>query len=110
MTMDVYSHDWHQIAVVHQRSGMVALASRVDVECARADEIRTGFTTSFISLEEATRNLRDRSAFPRGEQLTTPSAEALAWREAVVATLDAFAAMTFGDRYFTNIQRMWSEP
>ena len=106
----LYTHDQHQMVVMHARSGMLAIAGRIDIECAREAEVRTGFTTSFMQSSEATSNLRDPDAFPRGEQVTRPSLEAARWREAVLATLDAYAAMPFGDRYFTNLQHLWADP
>lgn len=111
ITLDpLYTHDEHQLVVMHARSGMLAVAARVDVECAREDEIRTGFTTSFMPIDMATRNLRDPEAFPRGEQVSTPSPEAARWRSAVLAMLDAYAALPFGDRYFINLQNLWIDP
>lgn len=105
--MSLYTHDHDQMVVMHARSGMLAIAGRVDIECAREDEVRTGFTTSFMRISEATSNLREPDAFPRGEQVTRPSPEAARWCEAVLATLDAYAAMPFGDRYFVNLQHLW---
>lgn len=106
----LYTHDQHQMVVMHARSGMLAIADRTAIECAREDEVRSGFTTSFLSIADATSNLRDPDAFPRGEQVARPSPEAARWREAVLATLDAYAAMPFGDRYFVNLQHLWIDP
>ena len=105
--MSLYTHDQHQMVFMHTRSGMLAIANRTDIECAREDEVRSGFTTSFMQISEATSNLRDPDAFPRGEQVARPSAEMTRWREAVSTTLDAYAAMPFGVRYFINLQHLW---
>ena len=97
----VYIHDRHQLAVFHERSGYVALAPRDLVLCARAEEVRTGFTTSFFPR-------RDQFVFTaRGEARTAPCAEEIAWRDAVLATLDALVRMSDLDRYFADLQAMW---
>lgn len=109
----IYIHDRHQLAVLHERSGYVALAPRDAVLCARPDEIRTGFTTSFFS--RVTPALLRTSVLPtvfspRGEIRAEPCAEEIAWRDAVVETLDALVAMSDRDRYFANLQAMWRGP
>lgn len=102
----IYIHDRHQLAVLHERSGYVALAPRDAVLCARADEVRTGFTTSFTLRHDALRPMR--GVFePRGEARTEPCAEEIVWRDAVLSTLDVLADMAGGDRYFADLQAMW---
>ena len=105
-----YIHDRHQLAVFHERSGYVALAPRDLVLCARAEEIRTGFTTSFFT--RVTPALLRIAALPfsfepRGEIRAEPCAEEIAWRDAVLATLDALVRMSDLDRYFADLQAMW---
>ena len=101
----VYIHDRHQLAVFHERSGYVALAPRDLVLCARADVVRTGFTTSFFGLMDGL--LRAGARAPRGDARETPCAEEIAWRDAVVSTLDALVRMSDLDRYFADLQAMW---
>lgn len=101
----LYIHDRHQLAVFHEGSGYVAIAPRDLVLCARAEEIRTGFTTSFFRRIDP---LWRAGAFsPTGEARADPCAEEIAWRDAVTSTLDALVAMSDLDRYFANLQAMW---
>ena len=102
----VYIHDRHQLAVFHEGSGYVALAPRDLVLCARADEVRTGFTTAFFLRVDSL--LRAGAWAPRGDARETPCAEEeIAWRDAVVSTLDALVRMSDLDRYFADLQAMW---
>ena len=113
----VYIHDRHQLAVFHERSGYVALAPRDLVLCARAEEIRIGFTTSFFPRTDnylrincyrmAGLGLRRGAFEPRGEARADPCAEEIAWRDAVLATLDALVRMSDQDRHFADLQAMW---
>lgn len=104
----LYIHDRHQLAVFHERSGYVAIAPRDLVLCARADEVRTGFTTSFFMRVDGL--LRAGAWAPRGEVRATPCAEEIAWRDAVTETLDALVRMTDLDRYFADLQALWRGP
>lgn len=102
----LYIHDRHQLAVFHERSGYVALAPRDFVLCARPDEVRTEFTTSFIRRADAL--IKGGVFNARGDARTSDLCEGeLAWRDAVVSTLDTLARMTGPDRYFADLQAMW---
>lgn len=101
----VYIHDRHQLAVFHELSGYVAIAPRDLVLCARADEVRTGFTTSFFQRIDP---LWRAGAFsPTGEARMEPCTEEIAWRDSIAATLDVLVGMSDLDRYFADLQAMW---
>lgn len=104
----IYIHNRHQLAVFHERSGYVALAPRDLVLCARADEVRTGFTTSFFGRMDGL--LRAGAWAPRGEARIELCAEEIAWRDAVAETLDALVRMTDLDRHFADLQALWRGP
>jgi len=102
----LYTHDRHQIAVFHEPSGYVAIADRTFVACARADEVRTGFGTSFFLRSDPL--WRSGVFTPRGEACVEPTAEQGAWRDAVVETFDRLVRLPALDRHFADIQAMWS--
>lgn len=103
----IYIHDRHQLAVFHEGTGYVALAPRDFILCARPDEVRTEFTTSFFLRIDAM--FRPGFVFEaRGEARTTDLCEGeAAWLAAVGETLDALARMKGLDRHFADLQAMW---
>lgn len=115
----LYEHDQHQLCVMHPASGYYALAGRVDVECAREEEIRTAFTTSFLRTHDT--RMRTVGKFPRGQALgitdgihgprhfgdAETSPEALRWLAAVTKTLDVYVTLPSIDQYFCDLQAMW---
>lgn len=104
----LYTHDRCWAAVVHEASGLLALADLALASAARPDETRTGFPTYFTSLHDIRRLLKDPDAFPRGEMLTQPIPELARWRDAVVATLDGYVRMPSLERYFADLQGLWA--
>lgn len=103
----LFTHDRWAAALVHEASGLYALADLTLASAAREDETRTGFPTYFLSLADTRRTLLDPDAFPRGEMLTQPGAELARWRDAVIATLDAYVRLPSLERYFCDLQAMW---
>lgn len=99
------THDSYQICLMHPRSGYFALAQRVDVASARADEMRTAFTTSFCRTWDTRRMTK--GPFPRGEAVLAPTPEEARWAAAVSTTLDAYSVLPDLERYFADLQAIW---
>lgn len=115
-THDVTRSDSGRLVVVHHRSGYAVSAQRDLVACARADEMRSAFSTIFARLhDEAWSQSRGRTLqstrdeMPNGWAVLAPTAEEKRWRDAIVNMLDVYAALSQEDRRHLRygLQEAW---